>query len=287
MTRWRLPGLQHFLRSVAVAAILPLLAVAASAQGVKGLEKDVQQCNRLGDAAPELRLNSCTAIIDSGTATRRGLAIAYNNRGNAYNAQGQYDRAIDDYNDSIGADPRYARAYNNRGAAYQRLGDHKRAIQDFDQSIKLDPGSAPVFVNRAESYARLGDHRRALQDLTNAIKIQPDLDNAWNGRCWVRAIAGELRPALADCNESLKLKRTAATLDSRAFAYLKLGQASEALADYNAALQMNPKLATSLYGRGLIKRRTGNAAEAEADIAAAVAISPNIAADFARYGVWR
>jgi hypothetical protein len=50
---------------------------------------------------------------------------------------------------------------------------------------------------------------------------------------------------------------------------------------------MNPKLATSLYGRGLIKRRTGNAAEAEADIAAATAISPNIAADFARYGVLR
>ena len=58
-----------------------------------------------------------------------------------------------------------------------------------------------------------------------------------------------------------------------------------AIADYDVALKLNPKLAGSLYGRGLAKRRTGDAAGAEADIAAATALQANVAARFAGYGV--
>ena len=51
------------------------------------------------------------------------------------------------------------------------------------------------------------------------------------------------------------------------------------------ALGRNPKLASSLYGRGLAKLEKGDAAGGEADIAAAKAIQANIAEEFARYGV--
>ena len=58
-----------------------------------------------------------------------------------------------------------------------------------------------------------------------------------------------------------------------------------ALADYDAALQANPKNAFSLYGRGVAKRLQGDATGADADIAAAEQTSPDIAEDFERYGV--
>jgi len=54
--------------------------------------------------------------------------------------------------------------------------------------------------------------------------------------------------------------------------------------DYSSALQHQPRLATSLYGRGLAKLK-GDAAGGKADMAAATAIDSNIVSDFARYGV--
>ena len=47
-------------------------------------------------------------------------------------------------------------------------------------------------------------------------------------------------------------------LDSRGFVNLKLGQPKNAIADYDAALRIDPKHPSALYGRGIAKRRTGN-----------------------------
>jgi hypothetical protein len=48
-------------------------------------------------------------------------------------------------------------------------------------------------------------------------------------------------------------------------------------------LQLDPKLASSLYGRGLSKLRIGDLAGGKADVAAAVAMEPNIETVFAQY----
>ncbi len=52
-----------------------------------------------------------------------------------------------------------------------------------------------------------------------------------------------------------------------------------------AALKLNPKLAGSLCGRGVVKQKRGDAAGAEADMTAAKAIRANIAEQWAKYGV--
>ena len=78
---------------------------------------------------------------------------------------------------------------------------------------------------------------------------------------------------------------TASTYDSRALAGLKAGRPDVAIADYDAALRIDPKLANALYGRGLAKRRRGETSSGEEDIAAAKALRTDIAEEFARYGV--
>ena len=89
-----------------------------------------------------------------------------------------------------------------------------------------------------------------------------------------------------DCNESLRLRPgDGDTLGNRGLVYLKLNKLDLALADYDAALQANPKNAFSLYGRGMAKWLTGDKAGADTDIATAKQISPDIAEDFGRYGV--
>jgi hypothetical protein len=57
------------------------------------------------------------------------------------------------------------------------------------------------------------------------------------------------------------------------------------MADYNAALSLEPKLAWSLYGRGLDQLRLGNASAGKADIAAATALRPKIAEEAGKFGI--
>ena len=62
------------------------------------------------------------------------------------------------------------------------------------------------------------------------------------------------------------------------------GQIGKAIADYDAALQLDAKRATALYGRGTAKLKKGDASGAE-DIAAAKAIKSDIGSVFEQAGV--
>ncbi len=66
----------------------------------------------------------------------------FNNRGIAYYKLGQYEMAIQDYDDAILIDPQNAGTYYNRGFTYYDLGQYERAIQDYDEVIRLNPQDA-------------------------------------------------------------------------------------------------------------------------------------------------
>jgi len=89
-----------------------------------------------------------------------------------------------------------------------------------------------------------------------------------------------------DCNEALRLRpHEALYLDSRGLTYLKLRQFDKAIADYDAALTLNPQLASSRYGRGIARRQKGDLVGGDVDTAAAKAIKANIAEQYAQYGI--
>src|SRR5204863_5542401 len=153
------------LLSVFFAGAAPLSAIAQSSPQDACFSTDA-------GTALDLRIERCTSLIQSGGLSPDRRAIAFHNRGGAYQAKGDNDRAIQDYNQAITLDPKYANAFNSRGVAYQAKGDNDRAILDYDQ----------------------------------AIRLEPDNSNPLNGRCWLRAARGQLQAALADCNESLRLR---------------------------------------------------------------------------------
>jgi tetratricopeptide (TPR) repeat protein len=74
-------------------------------------------------------------------------------------------------------------------------------------------------------------------------------------------------------------------LDSRGLVNLKLSLYTAAIDDYDAALKLNPKQASSLYGRGIAKLMSGSSAAGNSYIAAAKAINPGIADEFGGYGI--
>ena len=197
------------------------------------------------------------------------------------------DAAIQACDLAIGEFPRDAEAHKNRGNAYLAKGDLDGVIADYTKAIEINPKDADAHNNRGYAYETKGDFDRAIADFTNAIEIDPKDADAYINRCWLRATANrDLTLAFADCDTGLRLAPNDANdLDSRGFLYLRLGRLDEAIADYDAALKTNPRLAGSLYGRGLAKRKKGDQAGGDAEIAAARAIQADIAEEFAKYGM--
>jgi tetratricopeptide (TPR) repeat protein len=248
-------------------------------------QQQIEQCDNKGNVySPAMMLTACTAAIESGRW--RGKA-AYNNRGNAYFAKKDYDRAIADYTEAIRLDPKYALAYSNRGTAYKAKGNYDLAIADYTEAIRLDPEDALAYFKRGNAYEARKNYDRAIADFTEAIQLNPNDANAFNSRCWNRALTNrDLEGALADCNESLRLRPgDANTLNSRGLVQLKLGAYEQAIADYSAAIARNVKDADSFYGRGMAKLKSGDIDGGNADIVASKAIRPDIANVYARHGV--
>ena len=242
-------------------------------------------------------------------------------RGDAYSQLGQPGRALSDLNRAVADAPDNAQAILHRGVAQGRRGEDRLALADYDRVLLLDPRYVDALVNRAAVYASLGRaadairdrdaalaiqpnnpialynrgyahfgqraYDKAIADYDNAIQLDPSLGAAYNNRCLTRAIAGrDLVKAMADCDVALKLMPVNLDVrEVRGFIYLKLGDPAIAIAEYNAALAVNPNQPLALWGRGLARIRNGETKEGEADQAAARVLDPNVERQFSIYGL--
>jgi tetratricopeptide (TPR) repeat protein len=71
------------------------------------------------------------------------LAQVYNHRGGAHYRNGDYDRAIADFTNSIDARPGsaavYHHAYYSRGLAFEALGRNAEAGSDYRRALESNP----------------------------------------------------------------------------------------------------------------------------------------------------
>ena len=149
----------------------------------------------------------------------------------------------------------------------------------------------PVRLALGNLYGRAGRLESAIAQFNLWLVDRgdnPHRGDAYFGRCRARALLGrDLSKALSDCNDAVRLspKASPRALDTRALVRLRMGEFDKSIADYDAALSLAPKLAWSLYGRGLDELHKGMTAAGQADIAAATALQPQLPQEAQRYGL--
>ena len=156
-----------------VAALV--LSQAASAES----KQDWDDCTS-SDA--DVSLAGCSNIIGRAKDTKNNLAIAYFNRGIAYQNKGDHAKAIAEFNQSIKLNASDPAAYRNRGYSYAQTGEFDRAIDDYNQTIKLKPDYANIYYDRGWTYAAKQDHARALNDYNRAVELDKDNHDLFNDR---------------------------------------------------------------------------------------------------------
>src|SRR5262245_25918136 len=103
-------------------------------------------------------------------AARAGEDEALKRAREAY-ARGDYDQALLDASEAVGADRKNVEAYVVRGNAFHARGEYDRAAADFGRAIDLDGRDAYLFFLRGYAHEGKGDHEAAIADYGQALTL--------------------------------------------------------------------------------------------------------------------
>src|ERR1035437_243317 len=161
-----------------------------------------ENLNKCQSGDTDVRIAGCTALIQAGQETTKNLSAIYDYRGNAYSTKGDYDRAIQQYDQAIRLDPNDI-VYDARGDAYKKKRDYDHAIQDFSEAIHLNPNDERAYYDRGEAYISKGDYGRAIQDYNQAIRLNSNLTNGYGNRGDAYFAQSNLTAAIADYEHTI------------------------------------------------------------------------------------
>lgn len=175
-------------------------------------------------------------------------------------------------------------------ARYEALhGEGASAVARLDRQEGAAGGGQRTELQMVRSYvlAEAGRPDEAVATLDAAIAAHPGQVPLLNERCWLKGTRNvSLEGALRDCTKAIELAESPSSiLDSRGMVYFRMNRLDEALADYDAALELAPGRPASLFMRGVVRKAKGDAAGSQADLNAAKLQSPRIAEEYAHYGI--
>ncbi len=202
-------------------------------------------------------------------------ARPYNNRGNAYAAQGNVSHALSDFNMAITINPKYEDAYYDRGVLYDSEGMETQALADFSRTIDLYPQYLKAYIGRGIAYAKLGYFNQALFSLNKAIEINHKDPEIYLDRATVEFQEGDMDQAMIDLDKATEINPYyAKAYFNRAIIYAQEGDLARSITYYNKTIDVDHLFYEAYYGRGVIYAKQGNITQAMSDYSRTIEINP-------------
>jgi tetratricopeptide (TPR) repeat protein len=202
-------------------------------------------CDRLMTAEnADKTLQHFSTVNEDGTRPPASAFTYYQFGVNAV-ARDSLIEALDYFSISIAIDPTYPLGYTWRAYIYRELDRPELAIDDYSTLIQLDPTNAKNYILRARLHRDADDLDKAVADYTSVI----DGD-------------------LGDISERVKAHVR------RGLIYSAQQRYEDAVADFTAAIQLNPQDADAYSMRGAVYRDLGRYSEAVSDLTQAIQLDP-------------
>lgn len=135
-----------------------------------------------------------------------GDHIAYNDQGNRYSEDGNYDEAIKCYKMALDIKPGYVEAYYNMGLVWHKVGNFKEAVRLYNIVICLSPDFAEAYKFLSDLYIELGNLSHALRVCNQAIDLLPGYPEIYDKLGEILMKLGEYDKAQDVFRKALELK---------------------------------------------------------------------------------
>lgn len=197
------------------------------------------------------------------------------NLGSAYASLGRYQEAIACYEQALKLAPGQPGITLNLGLAHYKTGNLQKAAGLFEAVRKLDPASVQAQILLADCYFQLGDYARVIRELEPLEPKRPD-DRAIAyllGTAYLRDKQMEKGQRLVD-----RILRNGDSAEARLMmgtALAEVQKNKEAIAEFERAIQLNPKIPLAHSSLGLALIRSGDREAALPHFEEELKINPN------------
>lgn len=201
--------------------------------------------------------------IESGLAAHRKVCEAYLNH----------------FTEIINTKPSYE-VYFERAKTYLQIAQYEMALSDLDEASKLQPENSDPYAVRAYCYKQMQCFPEAIENKLKSLELSKtnpsEDDNYFLAQCELeRRNFESAEKYLTSIVTNHSQPLTALLL--RANARLELGKLDEAAEDINQAVSKSPNCAAAYSQRGLLYKLRGNYSSARADYERAVELEPRLA----------
>jgi tetratricopeptide (TPR) repeat protein len=166
---------------------------------------------------------------------------AYFVRGNILSEQGQFAKAIADFNKAIELDPKEGAAFNSRGFAWRQLDEPDKAIADFNQALQLNGKDTWALNNRGITWLDKGEYDKAIADFDQVLRLDEKHTWAYHNRGNAWSAKKDFPKAIADYDQAIRLDpRDGDLYGNRGLACQAMGKFERAVEDLTQAATLAP-----------------------------------------------
>ena len=130
---------------------------------------------------------------------------AYNNLGQRYQEQGQYDKAIEQFKKALAVNPNFPSALNNIAVCYGKIKQYALAEEALKKAISLKKDDVYAMNNLAIMYMETGNLGKAVEYGEMAVRTEPNYANGHLTLGSIYATARDLDRAEREFTKALEL----------------------------------------------------------------------------------
>jgi len=222
-TRSKLPEVEQKARMVSD------LPNSARAHWMSGLALD--KADRLDEAAEQYRLALRLNPNEKEVHYHLGQVLV---------AQSRLSEGRSELEEALRSDPRNGEVHSEYGYLLARLGQKDEAGAQFEMATRLAPKSGRAHYDYAMFLLNEGKIDQAITEFQTALKHDPNHPEAHYHLGRALFVKGDFEGAKVHYLETARLDPKAPVHSALGAAYFRLGQTSEAIAQFKEALRLNP-----------------------------------------------
>jgi len=166
----------------------------------------------------------------------------FHQRGIVHHKMHDYRKGLKDFRKALDMESRNPITWNFVGLCENALGHTRESIIAYERATQLDPHFKEAWANMAQAHRDGGDRASAERFFAQSIKVDASYTHGYHLRGLLFYGCGEIRLALADFKQGVEMDGTDRNCQlMKAVCLNSLGMLSEAIAEYNVLLKLDPQ----------------------------------------------